>query len=69
MLDRFFALLFPKESESQKKNEHLTSGSGGKKTVKRYLKSEQTDGQTDGQTDKQTDISTYRKHQPRGPML
>ena len=44
---------------------HLTSGSGGKKTFKRYPKSEQTHGQTDGQTDK----STYRKHRPRGPML
>ena len=52
---------------------HPTSGSGGEKTVKQYLKSEHTDRQmdrrTDGQTDRQTDISTYRKHRPRGPML
>ena len=40
---------------------HPTSGSGGKKTFKRYHKSEQTDRHTDKQT--------YRKHQPRGPML
>ena len=30
-------------------------GSGGKKTFKQYLKSEQTGGQTDGRTDGQTD--------------
>ena len=29
---------------------HPTSGSGGKETFKRYLKSEQTDGQTDTRT-------------------
>ena len=40
-------------------------GNGGKKTVKWYLKSEQTNTQTD----RQTDISTYTKHRPRGPML
>ena len=31
-------------------------GSGGKKTVKRYLKSEQTDTQTDTQTDGHFDL-------------
>ena len=31
-----------------------TFGSGGKKTVKRYLKGEQADKQTNGQTDRQT---------------
>ena len=46
---------------------HPTSGSGGKKTVKRYLKSEHT--HTHRQTHTRTDISTYRKHRPRGPML
>ena len=30
------------------------SGSGGKKTFKRFLKSERTDGQTHGQTERQT---------------
>ena len=44
---------------------HLTLGSGGKKTFKRYLKSKQTKRQTDTRTE----ISTYRKHRPRGPML
>ena len=44
---------------------HPTSGSGGKKTVKRYLKSEQPHRRTD----RRTDIQTYRKHRPRGPML
>ena len=34
---------------------HPISGSGGKKTVKRYLKSEQTHRQTDRQTDRRTD--------------
>ena len=33
---------------------HPTSGSGGKKTVKRFLKSEQTDKQTNRQTDRRT---------------
>ena len=48
---------------------HPTLGSRGKKTFKRYLKSEHTHGQTDGRTDTQTDISTYRKYRPRGPLL
>ena len=54
MLDHFFPLLFPKDSESPNIG-HPTSGSGGKKTFKRYLKSEHTDGQTHGQTHGQTD--------------
>ena len=54
MLDHFFPLLFPKDSESLKIIWHPTSGSGGKKTVKRFLKSEQTDTQTDGQTHRRT---------------
>ena len=62
MLDHFFPLLFPKDF---KNIGHPTLGSGDKKTVKRYLKSEQTDTQTD----RQTDIWNYRKHRPRGPML
>ena len=47
--------------ESLKNIGHPTSGSGGKKTIKRYLKSEQTHVHTDK--------STYRKHRPKGPML
>ena len=39
-------LLFPKDSESLKNIGHPTSGSGGNKTFKQYLKSEQTDKQT-----------------------
>ena len=62
MLDHFLPLLFPQGFRISKNIGHLTSGSVGKKTVKGYLKSEQTDGQTDKQTDKQTDILTYRKH-------
>ena len=38
--------------------------SGGKKPLKWYLKSDQTDRQTDTQTD----ISTYRKNWRRGPF-
>ena len=52
MLDHFFPLLFPKDSENIG---HPTLGSGGKKTFKLYLKSEHTDKQTDTQTDTQTD--------------
>ena len=55
MLDHFFALLFPKDSKSLKNIGHPTLGKRGKKTFKRYLKSEQTDGETHGQTDGHTD--------------
>ena len=46
---------------------HTTSGSGGKKTFKRYLKSEQTNKQTDKQTDKQTHGRTFRLIESIGP--
>ena len=59
------SIIFPQGFRISKNIGHLTSGSGGKKTVKRYLKSEQTHKHTN----RQTDISTYRKHRPRGPML
>ena len=56
--EHFFPLLLPKDSKSLKKIGHPTSGSGGKKTFKRYLKSEQTDRHT---TDTpQTDGRTFR---------
>ena len=42
---------------------HPTSGSGGKNTVKQYLKSERTDTQTDGQTDR----PTFRRIESIGP--
>ena len=56
---------FPQGFRLSKNIGHPTLGSGGKKTFKRYLKSEHTDKQMD----RQTDISTYRKHRPRRPML
>ena len=59
------SITFPQGFRISKNIGHPTSGRGGKKTVKRYLKSEQTDKQTDRRTDK----SSYRKHQPKGPML
>ena len=46
---------FPQGFRISKNIGHPTSGSGGKKTFKRYLKSEQTNTQTHGQTDRQTD--------------
>ena len=61
-----FYYFSPKDTESIG---HPTSGSGGNKTFKRYLKSEHTHRQTDGRADTETDISTYRKHRPRGQML
>ena len=59
------SITFPQGFRISKNIGHPTSGSEGKKTFKRYLKSEQTDGQTH----RQTDISTSRKHRPRGLML
>ena len=44
-------ITFPQGFRISKNIGHPTSGSGGKKTLKRYLKSEQTDGHTDGQID------------------
>ena len=55
----------PQGSRIAKNIGHPTSGSGGKKTFKRYLKSEHTDGQThrrtNTQTDKHTDGQTHRR--------
>ena len=42
------SITFPKGFQISKNIGHLTLGSGGKKTFKWYLKSEETDGQTDG---------------------
>ena len=44
------SITFPQGFQISKKFEHPTSGSGGKKTLKRYLKSEHTDKHTDKQT-------------------
>ena len=66
MLDHFFPLLFPKDSESLKIFDIRLREVG----AKRPLNGTSTvNGQTNRQTDRQTDISTYRKHRPRGPML
>ena len=54
MLDHFFLLLFPQEFWISKNIGHPISGSGGKKTVKRYLKSEQTHRRTHKSTDRRT---------------
>ena len=63
------SITFPQGFQISKNIGHPTSESGGKKTFKRYLKSEHTDRRTNRRTDRQTDISTYRKHRPTGPML
>ena len=63
------SITFPQGFQISKNIGHPTSGSGGKKTFKRYLQREQTHRQTDRKRDRQTDISTYRKPWPRGPML
>ena len=49
------SITFPQGFQISKNIGHPTSGSGGKKMFKRYLKSEQTDGQMDRRTDGQTD--------------
>ena len=54
------SITFPQGFQISKNIGHLTLGSGGKKTFKRYLKSEHTDGQTDGQTHRRTDTQTDR---------
>ena len=70
MLDHFFPLLFPKDSESLKILDIQLWEVGAKRPSNGTSKvNRQTHGQTDRRTDGQTDISTYRKHRPRGPML
>ena len=59
------SITFPQGFRISNNIRHPNLGSGGKKTVKRYLKSEHTHRPTH----RQTDNSTYRKHRPRGPML
>ena len=48
------SITFPQGFRISKNIGHSTSESGGKKTFKRYLKSEHTHGQTDGQTHRRT---------------
>ena len=47
------SITFPQGFQISKNIVHPTSGSGGTKMFKRYLKSEHTDGQTDTQTRRQ----------------
>jgi hypothetical protein len=54
------SITFPQGFRISENIGHPTSGSGGKNTVKRYLKNEQTDIHTDKQTNKHMDISTLR---------
>ena len=49
------SITFPQGFRISKNIGHPTSGSGGTKTFKRYLKSEHTHTRTDRQTDRQTD--------------
>ena len=70
MLDHFFPLLFPKNSESLKIFDIPLREVGAKRPLNGTSKvNRHTNRKTDRQTDRQTDISTYRKHRPRGPML
>ena len=55
MLDHFFPLFFSKDSKSLKILGIRLQEVGGKKTFKRYLKSEQTHRHTNPQTHRQTD--------------
>ena len=61
------SITFPQGFRISKNIRHPTSGSGGKKTVKRYLKSEQTHRQTDRRTDGRTDRLTFRIIESIGP--
>ena len=58
------SITFPQGFRISKNIGHPTSGSGGKKTVKRYLKSEQTDRHTHTQTNI---IWTFRLIESSGP--
>ena len=69
ILDHFFPLLFPNNSESLKILDIRLWEGGAKRPLNRTSKSEQTDTQTDTQTNTHMDIWTSRKYRPRGPML
>ena len=61
------SITFPQGFRIFKNIGHPTLGKGGKKTFKRYLKSEQTDKQTDKQTHRQTYRRTNRLIESIGP--
>ena len=71
ILDNFqtkiLSITFPQGFRISKNIGHPTSGNGGKKTVKWYLKSEQTHRQTDRRTDGRTDRRTFRLIESIGP--
>ena len=70
MLDHFFSLLFPKDSESLTIFDIRLREVGAKRPLNGTSKvNRHTDTETDRRTDRRTDILTYRKHRPRGPML
>ena len=62
MLDHFFPLLFPKDSESLKILDIWLREVGAKRTLNGTSK-------VNTQTHTHIDKSTYWKHRPRGPML
>ena len=66
ILDHFFPLLFPKDSESLKIFDIRLREVGAKRPLNGTSK---VNRHTNRQTDRRTDISTYRNHRPRGPML
>ena len=66
MLDHFFPLLFPNDSESLKILDIRLREVGAKRPLNGTSK---VNGETDTHTHTQTDKSTYRKHRPRGPIL
>ena len=66
MLDHFFPLLFPKDSESLKIFYIRLQEAGAKRP---FNSTSKVNRQTNRQTHRQTDILTYKKHRPRGPML
>ena len=69
MLDHFFPLLFPKDSESLKILDIPLREVGAKRPLNGTSKvNTHTDTQTDRRTDRQTDKSTYRLNRPRGPI-
>ena len=60
-------ITFPQEIRISKIFGHSTLGSGGKKTFKLYLKSEQTHRHTHTHTDRHTHIGTNRLIECIGP--
>ena len=65
-----FPLLFPKDSESLRLLDIQLWEVWAKRRLNGTSKvNKRTDGQTERRKHRRSDILTYRKHQPRGPML